>query len=1546
MNYATIRSQLRPGSKRSDLIGLALGTVALFFWLVLVSSALAGPPNHQRTEALDIGGLNHACGAAVDSKGDIYLSSAGESKIKVFGPAHDELGSISNPNEPCGLAVDSKGTLYVSEQATGKVLKYVPNSYPFSGAPSYGAAVPVDTSGTARGIAVDTYDDRLYVAEGDHVAVYKADGSFEVNLGEGEINDATGVAAYTYVHSMTKSEGKIFEEHGTRQLFVADSAGAEPDRVEIFTGSVEVDNQAATRTFGPMNLRREISGPPGGPAFDFGPAGAYLTVDPGNGNSEQKCTSVAEQACTAGHLLVYNAAQDAVDEFEANGQFLDSFSDPAIADAEPTAMAIDRSGGAGDGTIFITAGAGPGAKAIAFAPLPAPSRPPLPEPLSHVLASAKAVAVDSHGDVYVAAGSLIHVFDPSGKEIKVGPKGEGIEDPNNAFDLSVDSAGNVYVLDLRNEFENEAVVTYYTPAAYPPTDGATYARLEPPLATAADFTPARNAEALAVNPANDHLFVTNGEQVYEYDSAAIGSVLLNDHFGEGLGLGVGIQSLGVDGATGNLYFGSKAKPVIEVNPAGTEILAKVGGSGGPKGSLGANPFLSVDQSNGHVLEFDPEQIAAREYDASGAFVAEFGQFTFLANRYRIAIDSSCALHNPPLDETTTPTCHQFDPANGNVYIAYDDTAPKSFDLTAFGPLAYGEAPQATTGTASDFGAGTATLNGTVDPRGFDVSACKFQYLTDAQYQGDGGTFTGAQEAPCVPAPAGIGKGSGAVPVHADVSGLDPEGRYDFRLVAANKYGESRGEAMLFGLPVITVKLAVPVFYTEATVRATIDPSGLDTRYRFEYGSAAGEYDQSTPVGELPGSAPPTDISSNLTGMAEGATYHFRIVAENDAGGVEGPDQVVITLQRGSAEACANTPYRTGLSANLPDCRAYELVTPAETNGLTPYAAGAGSFGAGFNNWLVDPRGLRAGESLAYFTNGTLPGFDGNGRNDGYRALRGSDPHPASGWESELVAPSYAETGGDEPDQQGVASDQLYSFWQINPLTTFEGTLANGIYLRTPAGFELLGRGSLTTDPEVESRFVSHGGTHAIFTSSLQLEPQAPATGTRAIYDRVAGASTASVVSLKSDGSPFASGESASFVATSDDGAATVFRVEETLYVRREGETTEVAAPSNIFAGISEDGERVFYAVAGDLFVCDVAEGPCAGPGAHAPTEIAANSVFVNVSPGGSGVLLSSKAILPGTEPNEHGETAQAGKPNLYWWNGAATRFVAVLAEQDFESTAFGGIDKMNLGAWTKAINPGKDTGRAFSPTRATPGGEAFVFQSHARLTAYDNEGRGEIYRYDSTAPIGEQLLCVSCDPSGAVPSADAMLQNTFAGSGTNADTLIANLTDDGSEVFFQSVDRLLPEDANGATDVYEWKAQGTGTCTRDGGCLALLSSGQGEGASSLYGMSADGHDVFFRTNEKLVGADVPGSSSIYDARVEGGIPDPPPPAPCQGDACQGAGFAPPVLAPPASTGGGDEAPRSSKPCRKGKHRVKGRCVKKHRRHRKHQRANNSGRASR
>ena len=265
-----------------EIVGTRMGRIfprATLAILVLATLLLAAPvhaapaPFHPRSESLDVTGLNHACGAAVDSKGDLYLSSAGDSKVRVYDPAHALLAEIADANTPCGLAVTTTGTLYVSEKATGEVVRFKPNAYPFSGTPTYGAREVVDSSTKARGIAVDPRDNRLYVAEGTKVALYSSEGTFEANLGEGTLTEATGVAVFAYPSVA-----------GTyRYLWVADARGLAADRLYLFGG------QEPTA----LKLRRELSGAttPSG-SFGFGLSGAYLAADPGNRNSEGKCLVV------------------------------------------------------------------------------------------------------------------------------------------------------------------------------------------------------------------------------------------------------------------------------------------------------------------------------------------------------------------------------------------------------------------------------------------------------------------------------------------------------------------------------------------------------------------------------------------------------------------------------------------------------------------------------------------------------------------------------------------------------------------------------------------------------------------------------------------------------------------------------------------------------------------------------------------------------------------------------------------------------------------------------------------------------------------------------------------------------------------------------------------------------------------------------------------------------------------------------------------------------------------------------------------------------
>jgi hypothetical protein len=159
-------------------------------------------------------------------------------------------------------------------------------------------------------------------------------------------------------------------------------------------------------------------------------------------------------------------------------------------------------------------------------------------------------------------------------------------------------------------------------------------------------------------------------------------------------------------------------------------------------------------------------------------------------------------------------------------------------------------------------------------------------------------------------------------------------------------------------------------------------------------------------------------------------------------------------------------------------------------------------------------------------------------------------------------------------------------------------------------------------------------------------------------------------------------------------------------------------------------------------------------------------------------------------------------------------------------------------------------------------------------------------------------------------------------------------------------------------DVYEWEANGSGSChseAQDGGCLYLISTGKSPDASFFADASASGGDVFFFTPDRLVGQDEDGLTDVYDAREGGGLKsqNEVPPVPCEGEGCKrGAGEAPAFLSlgTPGFSGPPNPSSRPSS-CRKGSARKHGRCVKRHHKrkshHRRHDRdAKTTGRAGR
>jgi hypothetical protein len=211
--------------------------------------------------------------------------------------------------------------------------------------------------------------------------------------------------------------------------------------------------------------------------------------------------------------------------------------------------------------------------------------------------------------------------------------------------------------------------------------------------------------------------------------------------------------------------------------------------------------------------------------------------------------------------------------------------------------------------------------------------------------------------------------------------------------------------------------------------------------------------------------------------------------------------------------------------------------------------------------------------------------------------------------------------------------------------------------------------------------------------------------------------------------------------------------------------------------------------------------------------------------------------------------------------------------------------------------------------------------------------------------VCDELACLSCNPTGAPASSDATLQTDL-----NDKAWLENLSVDGRRAIFQSREALVAGDTDGLQDVYQWEEGGVGSCLRPQGCVDLLSSAQSGRDEHLWAVSPSGDDVFFLSSDLLVSSDGDETPSVYDARVNGGFPEPQrPPGECLGEACQPIVVAPNDPTPASSTfqGAGNVKKAAQRGCPKGKRAVrrkgKTRCIprKKH-----HKRANAKRRAHR
>ena len=426
-----------------------------------------------------------------------------------------------------------------------------------------------------------------------------------------------------------------------------------------------------------------------------------------------------------------------------------------------------------------------------------------------------------------------------------------------------------------------------------------------------------------------------------------------------------------------------------------------------------------------------------------------------------------------------------------------------------------------------------------------------------------------------------------------------------------------------------------------------------------------------------------------------------------------------------------------------------------------------------------------------------------------------------------------------------------------------------------------------------------------------------------------------------------------------------------LYMRVGGaRTVDVSAPAPgvvdpnglqlaVYVGASVDGSKVFFVTKTELTAGNTTHDPelyeydtnagvltCISCGAAGTAD--GNVDFVPaVSSDGSTVYFTAFGQLaPGAATIARGVN---GLVNLYRYDTRTetTTYVTAVGNEDYPLAPglYGGWyneGPFGLGQGLAGVFEIGPEARANWYT--TGDGRYLVFATYQPVTGYDSTNAPghecafllpqvprtnctEVYRYDAASG---SIVCVSCGPRGVTQFDNAEFARSayeLSASGVPP----RPVSEDGSRVFFDTANALVPQAVPGRVHVYEWHD----------GTLSLISSASDPGNAFFLGSSADGRDVFIGAHAQLAPGDTDGSGDLYDARAGGGFVGQSPPA-CTGTGCQGIPAPAPLFATPASETfqGAGNLPASqplpkarSKPaakpkrCRRGYLKRHGRCVK-------------------
>jgi Tol biopolymer transport system component len=925
----------------------------------------------------------------------------------------------------------------------------------------------------------------------------------------------------------------------------------------------------------------------------------------------------------------------------------------------------------------------------------------------------------------------------------------------------------------------------------------------------------------------------------------------NSDYVSSIGTATKSCNLAVD-SVGNIFAaGYPAGPIIRYE-------ATQFGSSGAVGPVvdASGSALVVDPADDHVYVDEGSQVS--EFGAHGEpFEGPIGTF---GQSGEGAISGSNGI---AVDETS-----------GDVYVSNGIG-----QLSVFGPGVL--EPTVMTGVPTEITGHTATLSGSVNPEGLTVTECKFEYGTSTAY---------GKSAPCSASP---GNGKAPIAETAVISGLGFSTEYYSRLVVSTTNGPDDGSTQTFTTnSLITTGEATNVGLAEATLSGTVDPGGVEvTDCKFEYGASTA-YGKSAPCSANPvnGNAP-VAVSATVTGLQFATTYHYRLAGISDeTGNSFGADGTFTTA----------TPKDSIGNTGLPDGRVYEMVAPVDNNDAEVYQPEVTDGDNVQTDTQLPFQASTEGNAIAYVGSPTTGGNEAAGNESGnqYVARRAgngvwtqTNVSPVGlpsavfqtfssdlsvGFVDSLEALSPSTPGFGQEVPPGGSYDVLYS------RSTTGSNVYTPVFSGTPpyrsrlefqsfgVAYHLFGGGARAFAPRaLFYAGASADSSHVLFeandalTANAEGGPESQFAEENNLYESVDG--HLRLVNVLPDGSTKANAtfggpnfeqahpssfERPSFShVISEDGSRVFWTDLNTghIYMRENGKTTVEISSAGKYWTATADGSEVFY-TNGDLYEYDVE-----------------NDQTTDLTPG-----VAVQGVVGASENGEYVYYVTAGFDLDLWHNGATTS-IKTLAASDDEVVPYG-------------PNSGGDWQPGFASRMAevTPDGRNLVFMSTNGDSA--DIGRVEVYDADTN-----QVYCASCGAGSSKGFVPITFSNTY---------LKRWISADGSRVFFDSYEGLVPQDTNGKLDVYEWERPGSGSCEAATGCIYLLSGGTSTDKSYFVDASASGNDVFIVTRAKLLPQDADENYVMYDARVDGF--EPVMPSACTGTGCQGLPGTPPIFATPSS----------------------------------------------